>query len=117
LYKILNPVDNLTVKLFSAGAGIPNALIATANVINGKQITSDSNGQWYRFSFAAVQALVAGTHLLYGTVSKSGGVDAANYYNWKIKSVATTKFPSNLHGVGTAVPAWTATNTSVNVLV
>lgn len=107
-FKSGNPVDNLTLQLYSVAAGIPNALIATANVINGKQITSDVNGQWYRFAFAVVQALIAGTQYMI-VMSKSGGVDAANFYIWKTK--ATTKYPNNLRGVGTVVPAWTPANT------
>lgn len=115
LYKFAgNPVDNVTVKLWSTAAGVPNALIATANVINGKQITSDSAGQWYRFSFAVVQNLVANTQYII-TVEKSGGVDAANYYGWKAR--LTTKYPNNLAGVGTAVPAWTATNTNSRLFI
>lgn len=111
IFKTANPVDNVTVQLWSVAAGIPNALIATANVINGKQITSDTNGQWYRFSFAAVQALVAGTQYMI-VASKSAGVDAANFYNWKGTITGTTKYPSNLRGVGTVVPAWTPGNTN-----
>lgn len=108
-YKNINPVDNFTVQLWSIAAGVPGALISTANVINGKQITSDSNGQWYRFPFAAVQALVAGTQ--YAIVMfKSAGVDAGN--NYIVKTKVTTKYPNNLQGVGTVVPAWTATNTN-----
>lgn len=107
-YKIANPTDNIVLELWSAGAGVPNALIATANVISGKQVTSDSAGQWYRFSFAAVQALVAGT-TYYWVLTRSGAADAVNYYHSKGKG--TTRFPNNLHGFGTVVPAWTATNT------
>lgn len=112
LYKVLNPIDNVTLQLWSVAAGIPNALIATANVINGKQITSDTNGQFYRFAFAAVQALVAGIQYVF-VMTKSGGVDAANFYNIKGKAAAT-KYPNNLQGIGTAVPAWTPTNTTSN---
>lgn len=107
-YKVNNPVDNVTVSLYTVVAGVPGALIATANVINGKQITSDANGQWYRFSFAVVQALVAGTQYMI-VITKSGGLDAVNFYNLLTKT--TTRYPSNLQGVGTVVPAWTATNT------
>jgi hypothetical protein len=103
-----NPVDNVTVQLYSIAAGIPNALIATANVINGKQVTSDVNGQWYRFSFAVAQALVQNTQYML-VISKSAGIDAANFYTFKSKS--STKYPNNLEGVGTVVPAWTPQNT------
>lgn len=112
-----NPVDNFTVALWSMAAGIPNALIATANVINGKQITSDVALQWYRFSFAAAQVLVAGTQYMI-VFTKSGGVDAANFYNVAARATVNTRYPNNLQGVGTAVPAWTATNTtSINFIV
>lgn len=112
--KVGNPVDNLILKLWSVAAGLPNALIATANVINGKQIgavtaSATPNMLWVRFSFAVVQALVANTQYIF-TLEKSGGVDAANYYRLAGKDTVTP-FPNNLQGVGTAVPAWTATNT------
>lgn len=103
-----NPVDNLILQLWSVVAGLPNALIATANTINGKQITSDGSPQWYRFSFAAVQALVGGTQYMW-VVTRSGAVDPANFY--QLVGKGSTKFPSNLQGFGTAVPAWTAANT------
>jgi hypothetical protein len=109
-----NPVDNLTLQLWSVAAGSPNAVIATANVINGKQITSDPNGQWYRFVFPAVQALVAGTQYVF-VLFKSAGVDAANYYN--VWGDTTTKYPNNLGGQGTSVPVWTIQNAiSLNFL-
>lgn len=111
MFKTANPVDNLTVQLWTVAAGIPGVLIATAGVINGKQITNDSNGQWYRFSFAVVQALIAGTQYMI-VVSKSAGVDAANFYDWKGTTAGTTKYPNNLRGIGTSVPAWTAGNTN-----
>jgi hypothetical protein len=107
-YKIGNPVDNATIQLYSVAAGIPNALIATANVINGKQITSDANGQWYRFVFAVPQALIQNTQYMI-VISKSAGIDAANFYAFKAK--ASSKYPNNLEGAGTVVPAWTPANT------
>lgn len=109
IYKVANPVDNVTLKLWSVAAGVPNAIIATANTINGKQITSDAAGQWYRFSFAAVQALVAGTQYMI-TLEKSGGLDAVNFYRWK--GAQPNKNPNNLFSNGTAVPAWTPANTA-----
>lgn len=112
--KVGNPVDNFTLQLYTVAAGVPGALIATANVINGKQITTDTFGQWYRFSFAAVQALVAGTQYML-VMSKSAGVDAANYY--QLKGDSSTKYPNNLQGIGTVVPAWTATNTTAQCFI
>lgn len=109
-YKTLNPTDNLTLKLWTVAAGVPSVLQATANVVSGKFITSNTDGGWYRFSFAAVFALVAGTQYII-TAEKSGGVDAANFYNWKSKA-AQTHYPNNLAGVGTAAPVWTAGNTA-----
>lgn len=114
LYKTGNPVDNATLQLWSVAAGVPGALIATANVINGKQITSDVNGQFYRFAFAVAQALVAGTQYFI-VLSKSAGVDAANYYNWKLGTA--TKYPNNLFSAGTIVPAWTPANTNTAVFI
>jgi hypothetical protein len=69
----------------------------------------DVSGQWYRFSFAAVQALVAGTQYMI-TLEKSGGVDAVNFYRWK--GAQPNKNPNNLFSNGTAVPAWTPANTA-----
>jgi hypothetical protein len=114
LNKTGNPVDNATVKLWSVAAGVPNAVIATANVINGKQITSDGSGQYYRFSFAVAQALVAGTQYII-TLEKSAGPDAANFYGWFRKT--TTKYPNNLCGAGTNAPVWTPLNTASGVFI
>jgi hypothetical protein len=109
VYKTGNPVDNLTLQLWSVAAGVPSALIATANVINGKQITSDTSGQAYRFTFPVVQNLIAGTQYMI-VMFKSAGVDAANFYFIPQKS--PTKYPSNLSGSGTIAPVWTAANTT-----
>lgn len=113
-YKNGNPVDNLTIKLWSVAAGVPNAVIATANVINGRQITSDTLGQWYRFSFAVAQALVANTQYII-TAEKSGGLDAANYYVNRMKAVPT-RYPNNLSGIGTSAPVWTTSNTASRLI-
>lgn len=105
-----NPVDNIIVKLWSVAAGIPNAVIATANVVNGKQIVNDTFGQWVRFSFAVVQNLIANTQYIC-TLEKSGGVDAGNNYVVQRK-FTVSRYPNNLSGTGTVVPAWTAANTT-----
>jgi hypothetical protein len=111
LYKILNPVDNVFVQLWSVAAGVPGALIATSAVISGKQITSKTDGAMYRFAFASAQALVAGTQYIIA-FTRSGAVDAANYYGLKIRNATATKYPNNLCGAGTAAFAWTPANTT-----
>lgn len=108
LAKSGNPTDNITAQLWSVAAGLPNALIVSTNSINGRQLHNDPAGSWYRFSFPVPQALVAGTQYIINVV-RSGGIDVTNFYSWAAKSV--TKYPNNLHGTGTAVPAWTAANT------
>lgn len=114
LYKVANPVDNLILRVQTSAAGLPVAAIQNTLPINGKQITSDTNGQWYRFIFAAPPALVAGIQYVI-TLEKSAGVDAVNYYRTKLKG--TTKYPNNIAGTGSAVPVYVSGNTNTTAFI
>lgn len=108
LYKVANPVYNLTVRVYSNTAGSPNAAIGSAATLSMKLVTSKADGEWYRVTGLAA-ALTAGTqyHLV---ISSLAAVDATNYVVWK--ATASNKYPLGGKNLGTSVPAWTPTTTA-----
>lgn len=122
LFKTGNPQKNsepLSIQICSA---IPNGsaptIIAngTANAINGHDmstaenwpITSNTDGEWYRFTFATNPSLSADT--TYYLVWQTTGADASNYFNFMY---GTTVYPFGSWYTGDdATPAnWTNTPT------
>lgn len=108
LYKVGNPVYNLTARLYTDNAGAPNVAIGTAATISAKLISSNVNGEWYLITGLG-SALTGGTryHLV---LSSLAAVDGANYIQWKATSAK--KYPHGYMNRGTSVPAWTATTTA-----
>lgn len=116
LYKILNPTNNLELRIQADdGTGKPTANFTaitngTATAIGGKLFQSgDTAGQWVRFNFATPCALTAGTQYHF-TLKSSGAVDAANY--WLVERNAAKKYPHGNYCAGDATPTWTATTTA-----
>lgn len=107
LSKDANPTDNVTLAIYSDTAATPNALITngTATAISGKVITSDSNGEIYRFAFATPPSLVGGTQYNI-VIGRSGAADATNFYRVRVNAAGL--YPFGASGYGSNVPAWTA---------
>lgn len=101
LVSILNPTDNVRVRIFNDAAGVPGAVIAngTANTISGRRVanynTTTGYSAWYKFTFAIPPTVNANTQY-HWVVDRSGAADAANYYN-VARRTTTAQYP---HGVG-----------------
>jgi hypothetical protein len=75
--KVGTPADNFQVALWSDTAGVPNAQIEACAVLAGGSITTSY--VWYEFVLDSEQALALATQY-WIHVSRSGAVDASNYY-------------------------------------
>lgn len=105
-YKVGNPTDNLTWTVRANSSGSPTgAAIFTALTLSGKQITSKTDGELYYIS-GITSSLTANT-TYHSCFSRSGAVDASNYY--VIKATASNKYPGGYFNVGDATPTWTPT--------
>jgi hypothetical protein len=109
VYKVGNPTDNLTWSMRANSAGAPTgANLFTALTLPGKQITSKTDGELYYIG-GTTASLTAGTQY-HEVFSRSGAVDASNYY--VIKATGSSKYPHGYANAGDATPAWTATTTA-----
>lgn len=109
VYKVGNPTDNLTWSIRDNSAGAPTgANLFTSLTLSGKQITSKTDGEFY-FIGGTTTSLTAGTQY-HEVFSRSGVVDASNYY--VIKATGSNKYPHGYANAGDATPAWTATTTA-----
>lgn len=111
--KTANPVDNLkAIICIDDGTGKPSGFVGitngTSNLINGRQITSKLDGEWYRFIFAVPPTLTANTqyHLVF---MRTGAFDATNFYGPKLTTTGKYPHGGRCTGDGTT---WTA-DTSV----
>lgn len=114
LYKIANPADNVKLIICADdGTGKPSGFVGitngVANLINGKQVGSSTNGAWYRFVFATPPVVIAGTQY-HSVLTRSGAVDATNYFVWKGGS--TGKYPFGQACLGTTT-TWSTTATII----
>lgn len=76
--KVGAPADNFQVALWNDdGGGLPNAQIEACEVLAGGNITTSY--AWYEFALDSAQALALATQY-WIHASRSGGVDADNYY-------------------------------------
>jgi len=122
LYKNGNPqkdAEPLEVHIASSlddGSGTTIVANGTANAINGHSmaaaginwpITSNTDGEWYRFTFASSPTLAANT--TYYSVMKTTGADAVNYFNWAVALTNVGHYPHGNYWDGDdATPAnWT----------
>lgn len=106
LFKVQGTVStnyNLTVRIYSDSAGLPNAALGTASTISMKQITSKTDGEWYRISGLNC-ALVASTQ--YHIVVTTSNTDASNYVVWK--ETASRKYPFGNVSTSISTPTWAA---------
>lgn len=114
VYKVGNPTNNLRLRILpddgsgTKPTGNTPVTNGTATEISGKQFSSNTAGEWVRFSFPIPPLLTANTayHIV---LSSSGAVDAANYWIWK--SATSKKYPLGNLSSGDATPTWTATTT------
>jgi hypothetical protein len=102
LYKTLNPVGTLTVRIYSDTAGSPNTAIGSAATISAIRITSKTDGEWYQITGLAAE-LTAGTQ--YHLVLSNSDTGGANFVTWCY--TGSNKYPSGFENRGTNVPAWT----------
>lgn len=107
--KTANPVDNLkAIICIDDGTGKPSGFAGitngTSNLINGRQITSKPDGEWYRFIFAVPPTLTANTqyHLVF---MRTGAFDATNFYGPKLTTTGKYPYGGRCTGDGTT---WTA---------
>jgi len=95
LYKVGTANRSATFAIYSDnGSGAPSTLITngTANTINLMQITSKSDGEWYRLTFPTPPSLVANTQ--YHIVATQSTTDASNYLAWI--QTARSSYPGGL---------------------
>jgi hypothetical protein len=115
LAKVANPVDNVKVTIcLDNGSGLPVGFVGITNgvsgQINGKQITAKADGEWYRFVFATPPTLT--TNLQYNiALTRSGAVDATNYYVVKSTLNAASRYPFALSTTLSDGTTWSAGTT------
>lgn len=109
LYKTVNPADNVKLLIcLDDGTGKPSGFTGitngVANLINGKQIGSKTDGYWYRFVFATPPVVTAGVQY-HTVVTRTGAVDATNFCIWKAGGTGKYPFGQTCTSDGTT---WTA---------
>jgi len=105
LYKVGNPTS-VSLYVYSDTAGSPNAIIGTVSTLNGKLITSKTDGEWFAFS-PAVGTLAANTQ--YHLALSTGATDASNHI--AIRTTGSSKYPFGYLNNGTSTPVWTPIST------
>lgn len=110
LYKTGTANRTVQFYIYSDTAGTPNALITngTAVSINLQQLTSKTDGEWYRLTFPIPPSLTGNTtYHIVGTQSIS---DGTNFVCWKALS-ANKRYPFGYLNSATSGFSWTPTTT------
>ena len=135
LFKEGNPQKDAEPLIAYLASAIPNGssptLVTngTSNAINGHDlvtaenwpITSNNDGEWYKFTFASNPSLSANT--TYYLVMKATGADAVNYFRWKFEvtsgaAVASYPFGTRWTGDDATPTTWSAdANRDLNFLI
>lgn len=106
LRKFGTPSDNVKVELYTNSADVPNTLLATATEqVSGTSIPAGTTFTEYDFNFPNGPTLQAET-LYWIVVSRTGSLDASNYYSVKDWFDNRDGYPRGvLHDLNTGV--WT----------
>lgn len=80
-YKVGNPATTFTAVIQSS----LGSNVGVGGTINGKQFTSNTNGEWYRIPVTGVN-LVANTDYYFSVDTSAGTADASNYVTIKAAS-------------------------------
>jgi hypothetical protein len=80
LYKLATPTDNLVLEILSTS--ITGSILGTSQNIAGTSLSTDSNGQWIKFTFTSPVSLSTATKY-YLRLTRDGARDATNLYIWK----------------------------------
>ena len=87
--KVGNPVDNFQASYTSDSGGVPATTIGSIAGLAGKQITANTNGEWYLMP--ALPGTLSANTQYHVNMSRSGAVDASNYYI--VKGTTNNKYP------------------------
>lgn len=89
LSRTLSPADNIKLAIQADSAGSPSGTDLTSGTLSGGSLTTGQAS--YTIAFSANQTLSAAT-VYWIVFSRTGAIDASNYYNFGVKVTGSGKF-------------------------
>ena len=106
-YRVGTPND-ITVGVRATVASLPTGADLVSGSINGSVFTTDTDGDWYQWTFSEDQILASGTE--YSLVVRASTGNVANYFAWRKNNAGTYADGQMAYSINAGV-AWTANAT------
>ena len=110
-YRVGNPND-ITLAVRATAGSLPTGPDLVSGSISGNAFTTDTDGDWYQWTFSEDQILASGTEYALVASAPTGGV--ANYFAWR-RNIAGTYADGQATFSFNGGVAWTA-NASVDFI-